>query len=312
MHPVATLPLMRLVNDGTASDSQCVAPEEAAIAFIVNGIHRGFAMSTPADLEDLAVGVCLSQGLIRHASQVTDLVVHVSQSAIELRMAVSSRANVRSLESACHGTGYRFCANEPAEVQPVPDWLASSKFEVSPDMIKSAMEPVRRVQSSSVIAQRLHTAAMWRPNQGVIAVREDLDCQHAFEKLIGTLARADVPTHDGLVAVTGGASMETVLKAAQLGAPVLITSSMPTTLAVRTAEKWRTTLIVAASDGSLEVFSHADRVASSKAAAPVKTEELAPVTALPMRSKRARARLAVSALTERTSLGHLHARSQAR
>ncbi|HZA95662.1 MAG TPA: hypothetical protein VE421_05955, partial [Burkholderiaceae bacterium] len=79
-----------------------------------------------------------------------------------------------------------------------------------------------------------------------------------------------------------------------------------------TAERWRTTLIVAASDGSLEVFSHADRVASSKAAASVKTEELAPVTALPMRSKRARARLAVSALTERTSLGHLHARSQAR
>jgi FdhD protein len=77
-----------------------------------------------------------------------------------------------------------------------------------------------------------------------------------LDKLAGALCRAGINARGGAIVISSRVSVEMVQKAAMIGAGVLIAVSVPTALAIRTAEAANVTLVALVRGYSFEVFSH--------------------------------------------------------
>src|SRR5258707_3489138 len=239
-------------------------PEETAVAFTYNGSSHAVMMATPADLEDFAAGLSLTEGIVQAADDISDLEVVSSEFGVELRMWLpetrmapySTRRRHRAGPTGCGLCGIESLNEAARPAPPVGDGL-----HLTPEAISVAMAALSPAPVLNRDTRAIHAAAFWQPGKGIVAVREDVGRHNALDKLVGSLARRHIDAGTGLVLLTSRVSVEMVQKAAILGASILVAVSAPTALAVRVAEACGMTLVAIARGQDFEIFCHPRRIA---------------------------------------------------
>jgi FdhD protein len=253
----------RVFGEAGATSGERSIPEETAIALTYNGGTAAVMMATPADLEDFAVGFCLTEAIVASPAAIRSLEVVPEADGIELRMWLdetdATRLNQRRRMMA-GPTGCGLCGLDSLKEAVRPVALVAEGGHVTPQQIMQAVGSVAPAQALNHETRAVHAAAFWHPDKGLLALREDVGRHNALDKLCGALSRQGIATTGGIVVLTSRVSIEMVQKAAVMGAAIVAAVSAPTALAVRTAEAAGITLIGIARADGFEVFTHDDRV----------------------------------------------------
>jgi FdhD protein len=244
-------------------------PEETAVAFVYDGSTYAVMMATPRDLEDFAVGLTLTEGIVSDKSEIESLEVIELEPGIELRMrltgprskALAERRRFLTGPVGCGLCGIDSLAEAMRPVKPVGTGIVTT-----PDLILAALDQMGDSQAINRQTRAVHAAAFATAMGEVVAVREDVGRHNALDKLIGALARDDRDATEGIVLVTSRLSVELVQKASTAGATVLVAVSAPTALALRAAETAGMTVIAVARRDGFEVFCHPQRIRVDPAA----------------------------------------------
>jgi FdhD protein len=247
---------------GSSSGNRSI-PEETAVALTYDAGTYAVMMTTPQDLEDFAVGFSLSEGVISSPADIHSLDVVRLDDGIELRMWLKKPNADRQRERQRHiagPTGCGLCGIESiAEAMRAPA-VVRHGLQFSPENIMVAMQSLPLLQKLNIETRAVHAAAFWSVASGIAAVREDVGRHNALDKLSGALARASIAADEGIILLTSRVSVEMVQKAAAIGAPVVVSVSAPTALAVRMANAAGITLVAIARADGFEVFTHPSRI----------------------------------------------------
>jgi FdhD protein len=225
--------------DGSRSAVSRALVPEAPVALEFNGLSYAVMMATPADLADFALGFALTEGLAGRAADLTDLAVAEVEHGWIVRASLAGlgaaqlteRVRARVAESSCGLCGIE---NLEALAKPLPQVSAHQALE--PAAIFAALAALESRQPLQQATGAAHAAAWVDPAGAIGLVREDVGRHNALDKLIGAMARADMPLAPGFVLSTARCSYEIVEKTVRAGGTALVTVSLPTTMAVERAK----------------------------------------------------------------------------
>jgi FdhD protein len=253
-------------RNGILAPSTRAIPLEAPVSLSFNGTSHAVMMATPADLQDFAIGFALTQRIVESLDEIDSIEIEEVEGGMDCRLWIAQqRAEaLSSKRRAMAGpTGCGICGVEGIEDALQPVARVHSVFCPTPSMIMTAIASLAPAQTLGMETRAVHAAGFWTPEEGLIAIREDVGRHNALDKLAGALTLTPEPSairERGVILLTSRVSIEMVQKTAAIGASVIVAVSAPTLLAIETAEAANIMLIGIARTDGFEVFTFPERV----------------------------------------------------
>lgn len=238
------VPAVRIEADARAPVVEQIA-EEAPVALIYNGLPHVVVMASPDNLEDLALGFSLSEGVIASVTELGGIEVVPEKSGYSVYLSIpAERAALmeQRRRNMTARTGCGLCGAQTIEqaMREVPK--VAHALRVTRQALAGAMKQLPALQTLNAVTGATHAAA-WANAKGELQlVREDVGRHNALDKLIGAMAAGGIGAAQGFAVITSRASYEMVQKAAMAGIGMLAAVSAPTALAVRIARDAGVTL----------------------------------------------------------------------
>lgn len=240
--------------------------EEIPLALEYNGISHATVLATPSDLEDLALGFSLTEGIIRRAGDIHDLeIVETAQGYIaQITIASACLSELKQRRRSLAGrTGCGLCGLESLDdvVRPLPP-VAGPSRRITVAAILQGLRSLKQCQPLHQRTGATHAAAWTDLSGDILHLREDVGRHNALDKLIGVLMhrRTQLDPRSGFALISSRASFEMVQKAASVGIPAVVAVSAPTHYAVRTAEALGVMLIGFARGDDFTVYTHPEHL----------------------------------------------------
>lgn len=214
-------------------------PIEVPVALEYCGLGYAVMMASPDNLEDFVVGHAVAEGLVQTAADVTEVdVAQVeggwvvrAQLPEAAREAIFARVRTRVSDSSCGLCGVESISEA---LRPLPH--VTTTIKTSRRAIARALAGLYSHQPLNLATGAVHAAAFCDAEGQILQVREDVGRHNALDKLIGAMGRGGIDMADGFILLSARCSFELVEKSVRSGAPMLVTISAPTSLAVDRAK----------------------------------------------------------------------------
>lgn len=242
-------------RDGAAAEARGAVIDEAPVCIFVNGQELATLLCSPTDLEDLAVGFAFSAGVIDAMSDIEVMSVSAGMTCVDLWL--RDRAFVpptrRIITSGCGG-GVTFddAGDVRARYEPLGSWVM-----VAASRISRLMQECLRPGDSAAGG---HTSAL-SDGESLVLVARDVGRHNTIDRLAGQALRRGVPTEGAILLTSGRVSSEMLAKAARMRAPVVVSRTTPTRLAVELAAAWNVTLVGYARGSAFRAYAAPERIA---------------------------------------------------
>jgi FdhD protein len=209
-------------------------------------------------VEELAVGFLRSEGLLKTREELVRVVV--AKDGRQVRVCTRGGRETKAAD-----TSGRTLASSGARgigaVEPVslPSPALADTVRVTPEAVFSLL--ARFLEQADLHARTggTHAAALVRGGE-ILVVREDIGRHNTIDMLGGYALLHAMDCRDAFIIRTGRVSAEIVQKVRRLGVPLVVSLSVPTTLAVEMAQLAGVTLIGSVRGGRMKIYSHEGRV----------------------------------------------------
>ncbi|MTJ83008.1 MAG: formate dehydrogenase accessory sulfurtransferase FdhD [Telmatospirillum sp.] len=254
---------IRFTGSDPAPRQEIVA-DEVPVSLVFNRFPFAVMLATPVDLEDLAVGFSLTEGIVTDPATVRDVHVRDAGEGVEVSMTID-RDNYMGLRerhrrTLMAGSSCGLCGTDSVEeaLRPVDPIVSARRFR--PQAISRAMAGLPGLQVMNRDVGAFHAAAFADPDGELLLVREDVGRHNALDKLIGAMARAGIDRDAGFAAVSSRCSYEMARKTAAAGIPLIATVSAPTALAITLAGEVGLGLVAFARDNRFNLYAMPSRI----------------------------------------------------
>ena len=256
--PIRRTSVRRAVRDygGHTATTWGIAVE-TPIEIAIDGAPWTVMMATPADLEDLATGLVLTERVVDRPDAIITLTVanYLDGVAVDVRIAAGSpNASTQRRRSLEGRVGCGLCGVEALSGLPRPAAAVQPRPRIDARAVHDALARLAQMQPLNRTTRSVHAAAWCHADGTIDVVREDVGRHNALDKVVGALARAGRLSEPGFVVMTSRCSFELVYKAAATGAGALATVSAPTSLALEWSTRLGLPLLCAGNDGAIVEF----------------------------------------------------------
>lgn len=262
---------LRLNGRGSEPAEGFVVVEEP-LQIQLNGRLVAVLMRTPGQEKELAVGYCVSEGLVP-GFETIGLVQHCGSSlpaAGDFTDALDGSrniVNITTLDGLAPGDAAEVvrmvrsgCGRaDPGEIAE-QFALVRSALRVPAEVIDRLGRVLFESQRAYRQAGGIHAVGIFNAEGKLVVLSEDIGRHNAIDKAIGHCLLRRIPLEDKILYSTGRASYEMVTKAVRVGLPIAVSRSSATTLAIDLAERLGGTLIGYARAGRMVVYTHEERI----------------------------------------------------
>jgi FdhD protein len=245
--------MLTVVERDGGSDEVAV---ELPLEIRLNGEPVAVTMRTPGQDTELAAGFLYGEGIVDGPPRMTlpdDLAANTVDAIAEGASVPATRRFYTTSSCGVCGKGALEEVEAIAERVEGGPVIARSLLASLPDSLR---QPVFERTGG------LHATGLFAADGTMVLVREDVGRHNAMDKVVGhALLEGGLPFSDKVLCVSGRLAFELVQKTARAGAPFLVGVGAPTSLAIELADDRGITLAGFARGGSVNVYTHAERVA---------------------------------------------------
>ena len=238
-------------------ERQDVVAVEEPLELRIGGRPVAVTMRTPGPDEELALGLCLSEGLAPRAARLPD---DLAANVVEVD---APGFDVGRLQRSFYTTSScGVCGKGALEAIAVDAALVVGGPIVPAELIASLPERLREAQAAFEATGGLHATALFDADGTLRCLREDVGRHNAMDKTIGwAFGEGLLPLGGSILCVSGRLSFELVQKAAVAGCSILVAVGAPSSLAVELAQDRGLTLCGFVRHGRVNVYSEPWRIA---------------------------------------------------
>jgi FdhD protein len=252
-YSVAQVEATRLPEGSAERDAVAV---EEPLEIRVNGEPVAVTMRTPGHDEELALGFCLSEGVVaQSAAPPLDLAANTIDVVADAFDASAVKRNFYT-SSSCG-----VCGKGALDAVAVDAPRVESRLRVAFAVVSELPQLLREAQAAFAATGGLHATGLFTAEGVVLCVRDDVGRHNAMDKVLGwAFGAGRLPLGDGVLCVSGRLSFELVQKASVAGCPVVVAVGAPSTLAIDLAADRGLTLCGFVRDGRFNVYTEPWRV----------------------------------------------------
>lgn len=218
-------------------------------------------MRTPGQDHELAAGLLFAEGIINHYDDIemitlssinensdsSNKAVHntieVTISDNRLLDTASIKGNLATFSSCglCGSTVIKALEKRAlSSLSDMSDWL-------QPEIIMQLPNKLRTAQTQFALTGGVHGCGLFDGNGTLMSSAEDIGRHNALDKLIGQCQKEALLTgeikHQSIIVLSGRVSVELVQKVIVACIPVIVAIGAPSSLAIKTAQRFNLTLI---------------------------------------------------------------------
>lgn len=257
--------ILRFENGQPSGARPDEVPEELPLEIRVEGQPLAVAMRTPGNDTELAAGWLVSEGIVRTAADIADI---VAQPGGDTAMVDVMLANPAAFSAAQHrravlsnsSCGICGVASVAQAIRDFPRPDCSAKIAAS---VLHAL-PARLTENQPVFRRTggLHACALFSAEGELVLLREDIGRHNALDKLIGRALLDDrLPLSEHILMLSGRVSFEMSQKALAAGIAIIAAIGAPSSLAIELAQKSGQTLVGFLKAKTFNCYNGAERIA---------------------------------------------------
>jgi FdhD protein len=254
-------PMVRYTASAAEPMEDMVA-EEYPFTLVVDGEEFATMVCSPTHLEELVPGFLASEGLIRSTDDLSSLDIQSDRgfAYIELKRksTITKDYYAKRFIGSCCGKSRQFYFHNDMKTAKT----VMSRIHITPDQCFALMREMEAQSDDFKQTGGLHNAALCT-SEAVLISRTDIGRHNALDKIFGYCLREKLRTSDKIIAFSGRISSEVLLKAAKIGAGIILSKSAPTSLALDLAQDLGITAVGFIRKDTLNVYTHPERIVSS-------------------------------------------------
>ena len=269
--PTSSVQIVAVDSDGSRTRPDRLVTEEP-MEIRVHGPGEDptplvVTMRTPGNDFELAVGFCMTEGVITGPDDLAQVAYCVGPGGdqqfnvvtLRLRRPVVASLRTRAFVSTA---SCGLCGKTALDDVEVACGVVAPGPTVAASTVRALPARLGEAQAVFDVTGGLHAAATFTNEGTLVSVREDVGRHNAVDKLVGeALLAGRLPLSEQILMVSGRLSFELVQKAAVAGLPIVCAVSAPSSLAVKAAERLGQTVVAFLRDDRFNVYSHAERIA---------------------------------------------------